>query len=433
MKSFQNSAHLVNKRIKSGSIQHLDIIKQVDGEIYDALSAETVRQQNGIELIPSENYVSQAVLSAIGSVMTNKYSEGYPRKRYYGGNENVDVIEDLAISRAKALFKSDHANVQPYSGSPANLAVYYALLEPGDIVMGLSLPGGGHLTHGWKVNFSARFYESVQYPVDEKTGLIDYDEVWRLAREHKPRLIWAGATAYPRQFDFDKFAEIAREVGAYFAADIAHISGLVATGLHPDPVPVADAVTMTTHKLLRGPRGAMILAKEEHGRKIDRAVFPGLQGGPHDHVTAAIAISLHEAAQPEYREYCEQVIRNARALAAALQERGYEVVSGGTDNHLLLVDLTNKGVPGKMAQRALDRANITLNANMVPGDKRSAFDPSGIRMGTPAMTTRGFKEPEIVQVANWVADVVDNIDDESVIDRVRGEVVEISEQFPLWY
>jgi glycine hydroxymethyltransferase len=415
------------------SAHHLETLQTTDTELYQAILAETERQRHGIELIPSENYVSSAVLAAIGSVFTNKYSEGYVHKRYYGGNENVDTIEALAIYRAKTLFRSEHANVQPYSGSPANLAVYYALLRPGDTVMGLALPDGGHLTHGWKVNFSAHFFNSVQYPVDPATGLIDYDVVWRLAKEHKPQLIWAGATAYPRQFDFAKFAQIAEDVGARFAADIAHISGLVATGLHPDPVPFADAVTMTTHKMLRGPRGAMILSKKKHSTIIDRAVFPGLQGGPHDHVTAAIAVCLHEAQMPSYAGYCKQVIKNAQALADELIRRGFKVVTGGTDNHLLLVDLSPQGVPGKAAQQALDRANITLNANMVPGDQRSAFDPSGVRCGSPAVTTRGFREDEMRKVANWIADVVENIDDDHVIARVRSEVEAVCEQYPLWY
>ncbi|MBN1310940.1 MAG: serine hydroxymethyltransferase [Anaerolineae bacterium] len=414
-------------------MQNLDLIRPVDPEVYAAAVDETTRQQTGIEMIPSENYVSQAVLAAIGSVLTNKYSEGYPGRRYYGGNENVDIIERLAIERAKTLFKADHANVQPYSGSPANQAVYYALAAPGDTVMGLALPDGGHLTHGWKVNFSAHYYNSVQYPIDPDTGLIDYDVVWKMARENKPKLIWAGATAYPRVFDFDKFAEIAQDVGAYFAADIAHIAGLVVTGLHPDPVPVADAVSMTSHKMLRGPRGAMILCKQEHAKAIDRAVFPGLQGGPHDHVTAGIAVCLREASLPEYKTYCRQVIVNAQALAEAFAGRGFTVVSGGTDNHLVLVDLSNKDVPGKVAQKALDRAHITLNANMVPGDKRSAFDPSGIRMGSPAATTRGFEEAEMRQVANWISDVVEHVDDDKVIERVRGEVTEMCGRFPLWY
>src|SRR5574341_104241 len=412
------------------SMQNLQVIQQADPETHAALAAETERQRAGIELIPSENYVSAAVLAAIGSVFTNKYSEGYAHKRYYGGNENVDVVEELAIARARRLFGADHANVQPYSGSPANLAVYYALLKPGQTVMGLALPAGGHLTHGWKVNFSAHFYNAVQYDIDPDTGLIDYDQVWKLAKEHKPALIWAGATAYPRQFDFARFAEIARDVGAQFAADIAHISGLVATGLHPDPIPLADAVTMTTHKLLRGPRGAIILCKEQHARAIDRAVFPGLQGGPHDHVTAGIAVCLNEALRPDYKTYCQQVIRNAQTLAEGLAGRGFKIVTGGTDNHLVLVDLSDKNVPGKIAQQALDRANITLNANMVPGDKRSAFDPSGIRMGSPAAATRGFKEAEMKQVAGWIADVVENIDDEKAISRVRGQVTELCGKFP---
>lgn len=414
-------------------VQHLEPLQGIDPEIYEAVIEETTRQRTGLELIPSENYVSAAVLVTMGSVLTNKYSEGYPGKRYYGGNEHIDTIENIAIERAKQVFNADHANVQPYSGSPANFAVYSALLQPGDTVMGLALPAGGHLTHGWKVSMTAKFFNAVQYPVDPDTGLIDYDVVARLAREHKPKLIWAGATAYPRQFDFNRFAEIAQEVGAYFAADIAHISGLVATGLHPDPVPVADAVTMTTHKMLRGPRGAMILSKEAHSKAIDRAVFPGLQGGPHDHTTAAIAVCLHEASQPSYVDYCKQVIRNAQALGDELMKRGFGVVTGGTDNHLLLVDLSKQDVPGKKAQEALDRANITTNANMVPGDKRSAFDPSGIRLGSPAATTRGLKEAEFRQVANWLADVVENIGDDKVIERVRSQVVELCEQYPLWY
>jgi glycine hydroxymethyltransferase len=414
-------------------MQDLTALKTTDPQIYEALSAEMERQQDGIEMIPSENYVSKAVLSAIGSVFTNKYSEGYVHKRYYGGNENVDTIEGLAIERACKLFGADHANVQPYSGSPANLAVYYALLAPGDTVMGLALPDGGHLTHGWKVNFSAHFFKSVQYPVNPQTGLIDYDVVAKLAKEHRPKLIWAGATAYPRQFDFSKFAQIAEDVGARFAADIAHISGLVATGLHPDPVPYADAVTMTTHKMLRGPRGAIILCKEQHAKVIDRAVFPGLQGGPHDHVTAALAVALQEASRPDYKTYCQQVVKNAQALAEELVRRDINVVTGGTDNHLVLADLSGQGVPGKIAQVALDRAHITLNANMVPGDKRTAMDPSGVRMGSPAATTRGFKEAEMKQVANWIADVVTHVEDDQVIDRVSGEVKELCGRLPLWY
>ncbi|NDJ54150.1 MAG: serine hydroxymethyltransferase [Chloroflexi bacterium] len=413
--------------------QKLDALQTVDPEIYAAIHAETERQQEGLELIPSENYVSAAVLNAMGSVLTNKYSEGYPGKRYYGGNELVDQVERIARERAKALFGAEHANMQPYSGSPANHAVYYGLLEPGDTVMGLALPDGGHLTHGWKVNFSGRYYNAVQYGANPETGVIDMDQVAELAREHKPRMIIAGLTAYPRQLDFNRFAEIAEEVGAYLLADIAHISGLVATGLHPDPVPIADAVTMTTHKLLRGPRGALILSKKAHAKAIDRGVFPALQGGPHNHTTAATAVALHEAARPDFKSYCQQVITNAKTLAEGLQSRGLSIVTGGTDNHMLLVDLTATGVTGKQAQVALDQANLTLNANMVPGDQRSAFDPSGVRLGTPAITTRGLKEAEMHLLANWIADVVEHIDDEATLERVRGEVADLCQQYPLWY
>jgi len=415
-------------------MQDLSALKETDPEIYRALCAEMDRQQHGIEMIPSENYASKAVVSALGSALTNKYSEGYATKRYYGGNEHIDTIEQLAIDRAKALFKAEHANVQPYSGSPANLAVYYALANPGDTTMGMTLSDGGHLTHGGKVSFSGHWFNAVGYPVDPVTCRIDYDVVARLAREHKPKLIWAGASAYPRLIDFAKFAEIAQEVGARFAADIAHISGLVATGLHPDPVPYADAVTMTTHKMLRGPRGAIILCKAEHAKAIDKAVFPGLQGGPHDHVTAATAVALHEDARPEFKTYCEQVIKNAQALAETLMSRGVKVVSGGTDNHLVLADLmTSKNVPGKVATAALDRAHITVNANMVPGDPRKPMDPSGVRMGSPAATTRGFKEAEMKQIGHWMADVVEHVEDDAVIERVSNEVQELCGRFPLWY
>ncbi|GAB4469094.1 MAG: serine hydroxymethyltransferase [Anaerolineae bacterium] len=425
---------------KSQAVVHTHLaeyaaLQSTDPAIYAALTAEIERQQHGLEMIPSENYVSRAVMSVMGSVFTNKYSEGYPGKRYYGGNEHVDTVEEIARQRARELFGAAHANVQPYSGSPANQAVYMALISPGDRVMGLSLPDGGHLTHGWKVSFSGKYYEARQYPVDPRTGWLDYDEVARMAREFKPRLIWAGHSAYPRQIDFARFAEIAAEVGAFLAADIAHISGLVATGLHPDPVPYADAVTMTTHKLLRGPRGALILSKEEHASAIDRAVFPGLQGGPHNHTTAAIAVALHEASQPAYTEYCRQVVANARALAHGLMERGFKAVTDGTDNHIVLIDLSLSpgDLPGKVVQEALDRANITVNANMVPGDKRSAFNPSGIRLGTPAATTRGLVEADMLRMANWIADVVEHIDDEATIQRVRGEVIEVCDQHPLWY
>jgi len=412
---------------------YLEATQATDPEIYEAILAETQRQQQGVELIPSENYASAAVLGAVATVFTNKYSEGYSGKRYYGGNEHVDTVETIAINRAKELFGAEHANVQAYSGSPANLAIYYGLLDPGDTVMGLALPAGGHLTHGWKVNFSANYYNAVQYPVDVETGLINMDVVAELAKEHKPKLIWAGGTAYPRTFDFERFAQIAEDVGACFAADIAHISGLCATGLHPSPIPYADAVMATTHKLLRGPRGAIIMTKEEHAKAIDRAVFPALQGGPHDNVTAAIAVCLKEALTPEYTVYCKQVVANAKAMADQFMSRGFAVVSGGTDVHLMLVDLSVQDVPGKVAQNKLDEAGITTNANMVPGDKRSAFDPSGIRVGTPAATTRGFKEAEIRQVADWICDVVENIEDDGAIQRVKQDVADLCAQYPLWY
>lgn len=414
---------------------HYTSLEKQDPEIFAALREEISRQQQGLELIPSENYVSTAVMSVMGSVLTNKYSEGYPRKRYYGGNEHVDTIEEIARERAMALFKAEHANVQPYSGSPANQAVYMAFLEAGDPVMGLALPDGGHLTHGWGVNFSGKYYHSLQYPVDPTTGYLDYDVIANLAREYKPKLIWSGHSAYPRQIDFSKFAEIASEVGAYHAADIAHISGLVATGLHPDPIPYADAVTMTTHKMLRGPRGALILSKKEHAKAIDKSVFPGLQGGPHNHITAAIAVALHEDLQPEFKQYCHQVLVNAKALAEGLMSRGFKVVTDGTDNHLILVDLSQSpnDIPGKEAQIALDAANITVNANMVPGDKRTAFNPSGIRLGTPAATTRGLVESDMKILANWIADLIIHYDHPAITARVRGEVMEMCQRLPLWY
>lgn len=412
---------------------YLSDLQNYDPDIYGAVVAETQRQQDGIELIASENYASSAVMGAVATVFTNKYSEGYSGKRYYGGNENVDTVETIAINRAKQLFGAEHVNVQAYSGSPANQAIYLGLLKPGDTVLGLALPSGGHLTHGHKVNFSAKYYNSIQYPVNEETGVIDMDVVAEIAREHKPQMIIAGVTAYPRQLDFARFAEIAEEVGAYLMADIAHISGLCATGHHPDPIPYADAVMATTHKLLRGPRGALIMCKEEHAKKIDRAVFPGLQGGPHDNITAGIAVCLKEALTDDYKQYCGQVVANARAMADEFMRRGFSVVSGGTDVHLLLVDLSLQDVPGKVAQAVLDEAGITTNANMVPGDKRSAFDPSGLRIGTPAATTRGFGEAEVRQVTNWICDIVENIDDEATIQRIKNEVKEMCHRFPLWY
>lgn len=392
------------------------LLERHDPELQAIVDRERVRQRDGVELIPSENYASAAVLEAMGSILTNKYSEGYPGRRYYGGNEHIDEIERLAQHRARTLFGVPHANVQPYSGSPANLAVYLATCQPGDVIMGQNLPDGGHLTHGWKVSATGIYYHSVPYHV-RPDGYIDFDEVWRLAREHRPRLIWCGATAYVREFPFAQFAQVADDVGAYFAADIAHIAGLVVGGAHPSPTPHAHVITTTTHKTLRGPRGAMILVTDrgvakdpELPEKIDRAIFPGLQGGPHDHTTAAIAVALGEAARPEFRTYAAQIVANAKALAAALLERGFTLVTGGTDNHMLLVDLTRGGIGrGVYLQEALDAVGITVNKNTIPGEPSSAFYPSGIRLGTPAATTRGMREPEMAQIAGWMARVRDEI------------------------
>ncbi len=405
-------------------------LNTTDPEIFDLVQREENRQRDKIRLIPSENYVSNAVLEATGSVLTNKYSEGYAGKRYYEGQEYIDAVEILAIERAKKLFGADHANVQPYSGSPANMAVYFAFCQPGDTVMGMSLPHGGHLTHGWNVSITGKYYRAVQYPVERGTALIDYDKVRDQALAEKPRLIYAGATAYPRILDFEKFGEIAREAGAIFVADIAHISGLVAAGVHPSPVPHADVVSTTTHKMLRGPRGAMLMCKAEHQKAIDRAVFPGLQGGPHNHTTAAIAVALKEAATPEFTTYAEQVVSNAKALAAALLDHGFDLVSGGTDNHLILIDMTNKGQPGKVVSQALNRAGIVCNSNTVPYDPRKPFDPSGIRIGTPSITSRGMKEPEMQQVAIWMNQVVDRIDDEGFMANTAAEIAEFCKDFP---
>ena len=405
-------------------------LNATDNEIFELVQGEEARQRDKIRLIPSENYVSAAVLEATGSVLTNKYSEGYATKRYYEGQEFVDAIEMLAIDRAKKLFGADHANVQPYSGSPANMAVYFAFCQPGDTVMGLSLPHGGHLTHGWKVSITGKYYRAVQYTVEKETALIDYDKVRDMALAEKPKLIYAGATAYPRILDFEKFGEIAAEAGAIFCADIAHISGLVAAGVHPTPVPYADVVSTTTHKMLRGPRGAMLMCKEEHQKAIDRAVFPGLQGGPHNHTTAAIAVALKEASLPEFKTYAQQVVNNAKALAAALLDHGFDLVSGGTDNHLILIDMTNKGQPGKVVSKALNNAGIVCNCNTVPYDPRSPFDPSGIRIGTPAITSRGMKEPEMKQVAAWMNHVVEHIEDEEALDKTAAEIAEFCQKFP---
>ncbi|MGZ4144901.1 MAG: serine hydroxymethyltransferase [Actinomycetota bacterium] len=407
-----------------------EALHATDPEIAGLILAEERRERDSIRLIPSENYVSHAVLAATGSVLQNKYSEGYPGKRYYEGQQIIDPLETIAIERAKALFHAEHANVQPYSGSPANLAVYLAFLKPGDTVMGMSLPHGGHLTHGWNVSITGKYFRSVQYEVRKDTGRIDYDQLRDLAKRERPKLIWAGGTAVPRIIDFEAFAEVAREVDAIFAADIAHIAGLIAGGAHPSPVPVADVVTTTTHKTLRGPRGAMFVSKAEHASVLDRAVFPGLQGGPHNHTTAAIAVALKEASQPEFSTYAHAVVANAKALAEALLERGFDLVSGGTDNHLILADLTPKGVTGKVAAKALDRAGIEVNYNTVPFDPRKPFDPSGVRMGTPCVTTRGMGVAEMVRVAEWMARVVAAPDDEDLIARTRAEVAELCRSFP---
>jgi glycine hydroxymethyltransferase len=400
-----------------------------DPEVFALCRSEDRRQAEKIRLIPSENYVSRAVLEASASVFTNKYSEGYAGKRYYEGQQFVDPLESLCCKRAIDLFGADHANVQPYSGSPANLAVYFAFLKPGDKVMGLGLPMGGHLTHGWNVSITGSYFQSVQYGVRKETGRIDYDEVRDLARKEKPALLWAGGTAYPRLWDFAAMADIAKEVGARFAADVAHIAGLIAGGAHPSPVPVADVVTTTTHKTLRGPRGGMILTRAEHAKAIDRAVFPGLQGGPHQHTTAALAVALREAAQPAFKEYAQGIVRNAKALADELTARGYDLVSGGTDNHLILVDLTRQAVPGKLAAKALDRAGIELNYNTVPFDTRKPFDPSGIRLGTPAVTSRGMGPPEMKLIAAWMDRVIRDPSD-AVCEKVFAEVREVTARFP---
>ncbi len=404
-----------------------------DPVIARLIKEEEERQATSIRLIPSENYASRAVLEATGSILTNKYSEGYAGKRYYEGQQIVDQVENLAKERACALFGADYANVQPYSGSPANLAVYTALLEPGEKLMGLSLPHGGHLTHGWKVSATGKFWTSCAYTVDEQTHRIDYDAVLEVARREQPRLIVAGATAYPRTIDFEAFGRIAKEVGAHFVADIAHIAGLVAGGAHPSPVPHADVVTTTTHKTLRGPRGGMILCRAEHAKAVDRGVFPRLQGGPHNHTTAAIAVALEEAGTEAFKAYAHRIVENARALAGALLEHGFKLITGGTDNHLILIDVvasTGGEVPGKPFAQALDRAGIVANYNTVPFDPRKPFNPSGLRLGTPAVTSRGMGPAEMRRVALWMRRVLDCHHDEGQIAGVRAEVSELCASFP---
>jgi glycine hydroxymethyltransferase len=411
-------------------IPHVD---SEDPQIAGLIHDEARRQYEKIRLIPSENYVSQAVLEASGSVLTNKYSEGYPGRRYYEGQQVIDPVEVIARDRAKALFGADHANVQPYSGSPANLAVYLAFAQPGDTFMSMALAMGGHLTHGSPVSITGKWFRPVHYGVRRDTGRTDMDQVRDLALKERPKIIFCGGTAIPRTIDFPAFAEIAAEAGALLVADIAHIAGLVAGGAHPSPVGYVPVISTTTHKTLRGPRGAMILTDADHATAIDKAVFPGLQGGPHNHTTAAIAVALHEAAQPSFRSYAAQVVANAKALASALLEREYDLVSGGTDNHLILIDLTAKGIAGKPAAKALDRAGIELNFNTVPFDQRKPLDPSGLRIGTPAITTRGLREEHMPAVAAWMDEAVVAAlkDDEPALERIAGEVRDLLRSFPM--
>ncbi len=415
-----------------------------DTDIRDLIYAEEKRQAEGLEMIPSENHTSGEVLQALGSRLTDKYSEGYPGMRYYGGCEVVDKVENIARDRAKQLFGSTHANVQPHSGCPANMVAYYALLDPGDTLMGLSLIHGGHMTHGLKLNFSSTFYKSVQYHAG-KDGYIDIDEMYKLAKEHKPKLIVTGGSAYPRVYEWAKYKEVADSVGAFMVADMSHVAGLVAGGVYPTPIGIADVVTTTTHKTLRGPRGAVILAnglpsnplkavprtKENIPTLIDRALIPGLQGGPHNHQTAAIAVALREAMQPSFKVYAKQVLSNAQKLAQELLQRDYTLVTGGTDSHLLLIDLTNKGISGKEAERALGKAGITVNKNTIPFDPRSPFDPSGIRLGTPALTTRGMKENEMIIIAQWIDEALRNKDDDKKLESLKTEITKLALQFPL--
>ncbi len=415
-----------------------------DKAIEKLINLEKKRQADGLEMIPSENHTSGDVLKALGSRLTDKYSEGYPGKRYYGGCENVDMVENIARDRAKKLFGVTHANVQPYSGSPANLAVYFALADPGDTVMGMDLYFGGHMTHGLKVNFSGKWFNSVQYQTG-KDGLLDYESLAKLVKKTKPKLIFTGATVYPRVFDWKKLREIADQVNAFLVADISHIAGLVAGGVHPSPAGIADVITTTTHKTLRGPRGALIMCngnpstplksvertRENLPTLIDRAIIPGLQGGPHNHQTAAIAVALREADTPAFKTYAKQIVKNAQKLAAELNKKGFELITGGTDNHLMLVDLTNKNIKGKEGEVALGKAGITVNKNTVPFDPRPPFDPSGIRLGTPALTTRGMKEKEMVQVANWIDEAIKNHNDDKKLAKIHHEITAFTKKFPL--
>ena len=412
----------------------MDYLRSTDPEIFEAICSEAARQASQLELIASENFVSRAVLEAMGTVLTNKYAEGLPGKRYYGGCEFVDEAEELARSRAMRLFSADHANVQPHSGAQANLAAYFALLEPGDTILGMDLSHGGHLTHGSSVNFSGQLYNAVSYGVRDSDARIDYDLLRETALETRPKMIVSGASAYPRVIDFETFNDIAREVGAYHMVDMAHIAGLIAVGLHPSPIPHADIVTTTTHKTLRGPRGGMILCKEEYKKAVDKAVFPGLQGGPLMHIIAAKAVSFKEALEPDFKSYQRQIINNAKALAERLVDNGFSLVSGGTDNHLLLVDLreSHAELTGKEAEHALERAGMTVNKNTVPRETRSPFVTSGLRIGTPAVTTRGLQEPDMHQIADWIAAVLTDVSDEAVISTTRAEVETLCASFPLY-
>lgn len=408
----------------------MEDVKRVDREIFDLIKQEEQRQSDKVRLIASENYVSAAILQATGSILTNKYSEGYIGKRYYEGQQIIDQVESLAIQRAKDLFGADHVNVQPYSGSPANLAVYLAFLSPGDTILGMALPHGGHLTHGARVSISGKYFKAESYGLNAKTGLLDYDSVRQKAHECSPKIIIAGHSAYPRFIDFEIFRDIADEVGALLMVDMAHFAGLVAGGVHPSPVPHADIVTTTTHKSLRGPRGAMIMCRQQYGAAIDKAVFPGIQGGPHNHTTAAMAIALKEAQSDEFKEYTRQIVTNGSVLADTLNKWNFDLVTGGTDNHLLVVDLTSKGVTGKTAAKALDLAGLVVNYNAVPFDPRKPFDPSGIRMGTPAVTSRGFREREMIQVGEWINAVVSEPENERLIGEIAGDVASFCKDFP---
>ena len=407
-------------------------LKDVDPEVYAAILGETKREAFQLELIASENFVSEAVLEALGSVMTNKYAEGYPGRRYYGGCEYVDIVENLARERAKKVFGCEHVNVQPHSGSQANMGVYFCVLKPGDTILGLSLSHGGHLTHGSPVNFSGKFFKVYFYGVRKDTEVLDYDEILQIAKDCKPKMIVTGATAYPRILDFVKFRQIADEVGAYLMADIAHIAGLIIAGIHPSPVPLADFVTTTTHKTLRGPRGGMIMCKEKYAKQLDKEIMPGIQGGPLMHVIASKAVAFKEALQPSFKEYQIQIVKNAKALAQELLNYGYHVVAGGTDTHLMLVSFVEKGITGKVVEEALDKAGITVNKNTVPFDPQKPFITSGIRIGTPAVTTRGMKEPEMKKIGRFINETISNLGNEEVYKKIRKEVEELCREFPLY-